>query len=141
MYKAEVVNSWKPLSTVEKFNLRDTSSAIGINALCEENGGRLEIENIVNTATVQIHNDKVKEGNSTDYENFYVIDSDGTAYYTSSETLVSDIEAITDLANQEDKRVVGFSIIVKVLPSKSQRQGFMKASLKAIIYESGEVVG
>lgn len=141
MYKAEVVNSWKPLSTVEKFNLRDTSSAVGINALCEENGGKFEIENIINTATVQIHNDKVKEGNSTDYENFYVIDSDGIAYYTSSETLVSDIEAITDLVNQEEKPVVGFSIIVKVLPSKSQRQGFMKASLKAIIYESGEVVG
>lgn len=141
MYKAEVVNSWKPLSTVEKFNLRDTSSAIGINALCEENGGRVEIANIVNTATVQVHNDRVKEGNSTDYENFYVIDSDGMAYYTSSETLVSDIEAITDLVNQEDKPVAGFSIIVKVVPSKSQRQGFMKASLKAIIYETGEVVG
>lgn len=141
MYKAEVVNSWKPLSTVEKFNLRDTSSAIGINALCEENGGKIVIENIVNTATVKVHNDKVKEGNSTDYENFYVIDSDGIAYYTSSETLVNDIDAITDMVDDEEKPVVGFSIIVKILPSKTQRQGFMKASLKAIIYESGEVVG
>lgn len=137
MYKAEVVNSWKPLSTIEKFNLRDTSSAIGINALCEENGGRIEIENIVNTATVKVHNDKVKEGNSTDYENFYVIDSDGIAYYTSSETLIGDIDAITDLVDDEydeENPAVAFSIIVKILPSKSQRQGFMKASLKAIIY-------
>ena len=141
MYKAEVVNSWKPLSTVEKFNLRDTSSAIGINALCEENGGKFEFENIVNTATVHVHNDKVKEGNSTDYDNFYLLDSDGVAYYTSSETLISDIEAITELVDDEDKLVAGFTIIVKILPSKTQRQGFMKASLKAIIYETGEVIG
>ena len=93
----------------------------------------------MNTATVSVHNDKVKEGNSTDYENFYLIDADGLAYYTSSETLISDIEAITNLIMDEEKPVVGFSVIVKVLPSKNQRQGFMKASLKSIIYDSGEI--
>lgn len=140
MYKSTIQHSWRQLSTIEKFNLRDTSGAVGINDLVKKGGGVATIENIVNTAVCAVHNDQVKPGNSTDYTNYYLIDSDGVSYYTSSETLYSDIDAIVDLMADEDREVAAFSIVVKEFPSKTQQQGFMKASLKAIIYTDGESV-
>lgn len=138
MYKSEIIHSWRNLSKIEKFNIRDTSGAIGINDLVNENDGKIVIEGINNFVKTHVFNDMVKDGNS-EYDNYFLIDKDGTAYYTSSETLASDLESITDIMDDDDRKVDSFSIIVKVFPSKNQRQGFMKASLKAIVYEDGEI--
>ena len=138
-YRSEIISSARPLSTIEKFNLRDTSGAVGINDAVQKNGGELQIDGICNLVVTSVHNDKVKEGNSTDYENYFLLDVDGIGYYTSSETLFSDLEAIFKLIEESELKVACVSIIVKEFPSKSQRQGFMKATLKSIVYEDGTV--
>ena len=138
-YRSEIISSAMPLSTIEKFNLSDTSGAVGINDAVQKNGGAFLIEGVCNLVVTSVHNDKVKEGNSTDYENYFLLDLDGVAYYTSSETLFSDLERIFELIDDSDRKVASVSIIVKEFPSKSQRQGFMKATLKSIVYEDGTV--
>ena len=138
-YRSEIISSARPLSTIEKFNLRDTSGAVGINDAVQKNGGTFLIEGVCNLVVTSVHNDNVKEGNSTDYENYFLLDTDGVGYYTSSETLFSDLEAIFKLIEESERKVASVSITVKEFPSKSQRQGFMKATLKAIIYEDGEI--
>ena len=138
-YRSEIISSARPLSTIEKFNLRDTSGAVGINDAVQKNGGKFQIDGVCNLVVTSVHNDKVKDGNSTDYENYFLMDVDGIGYYTSSETLFSDLEAIFELIEECERKVASVYIIVKEFPSKSQRQGFMKATLKAIVYEDGEI--
>ena len=138
MYNSEVRASWKPLTKIDKFNVRDTGGAISINDMVKENGGAVAIENIVNFVTCNVYNDKIKDGN-TEYTNYFLMDDGGNLYYSSSETLASDIEAITEILSDDERAVATFSIVVRELPSKTQRQGFMKATLKAIVYADGEV--
>lgn len=142
MYKSDVVRNFRPLSTIERFNVRDTSGAMGINEMLKANGGELDIEMVKNFITCAVHNDAISRGDK-DYINHFLVTAEGDMYYTSSDTLAQDIDAICDLVTdcevESGKKVEAFSIRVKEYPSKNNQQGFMKASLKAIIYEGGEI--
>lgn len=142
MYKSDVVKNFRPLSTIERFNVRDTSGAMGINEMLKANGGALDIEMVTNFITCEVHNDAISLGDK-DYINHFLVTAEGEMYYTSSDTLAQDIDAICDLVTDcevdSGKKVKAFSIRVKEYPSKNNPQGFMKASLKAIIYEGGEI--
>lgn len=142
MYKSDVVKNFRPMSTIERFNVRDTSGAMGINEMLKANGGALDIEMVKNFITCEVHNDAISRGDK-DYINHFLVTAEGEMYYTSSDTLAQDIEAICELVSdcevESGKKVEAFSIRVKEYPSKNNQQGFMKASLKAIIYEGGEI--
>ena len=142
MYKSNVVRNFRPLSTIERFNVRDTSGAMGINEMLRENGGALDIEMVKNFITCEVHNDAISRGDK-DYINHFLVTADGEMLYTSSDTLAQDIQAICELVSEceeeNGKKVEAFSIRVKEYPSKNNQQGFMKATLKAIIYEGGEI--
>lgn len=142
MYKSDVVKNFRPLSTIERFNVRDTSGAMGINEMLKANDGALDIEMVKNFITCEVHNDAVSRGDK-DYINYFLITAESEMFYTSSDTLAQDIEAICELVSdceaESGKKVEAFSIRVKEYPSKNNQQGFMKASLKAIIYEGGEI--
>jgi hypothetical protein len=142
MYKSDVVKNFRPMSTIERFNVRDTSGAMGINEMLKANGGVLDIEMVKNYITCEVHNDAILRGDK-DYINHFLVTEDGEMYYTSSDTLAQDIDAICELVSdceaESGKNVEAFSIRVKEYPSKNNQQGFMKASLKAIIYEGGEI--
>lgn len=142
-YSSVIEHSFRPMTTIQKFNVRDTSGAIGINDMVQENNGVFDIDGIVNVCVCNVHNDMVQDEANVDYKNYFLIDKDGSQYYTSSDTLFDDIVAICNLITESEKetgkKIEAFSIVVKEFPSKKQRQGFMKANLKAIIYEDGEV--
>ena len=142
MYKSNVVRNFRQLSTIERFNVRDTSGAMGINEMLKANGGALDIEMVKNFITCEVHNDANSRGDK-DYINHFLVTADGEMLYTSSDTLAGDIEAICELVDdceaESGKKVEAFTIRVKEYPSKNNQQGFMKASLKAIIYEGGEI--
>lgn len=142
-YTSVIEHSFRPMTTIQKFNVRDTSGAIGINDMVQENNGVFDIDSIVNVCVCNVHNDMVQDEANVDYKNYFLIDKDGSRYYTSSDTLFDDIMAICNLITESEKEtgktIEAFSIVVKQFPSKKQRQGFMKANLKAIIYEGGEI--
>lgn len=142
-YSSVIEHSFRPMTTIQKFNVRDTSGAVGINDMVHENNGVFDIDSIVNVCVCNVHNDMVQDENNIDYKNYFLLDKDGSQYYTSSATLFEDIVAICNLITESEKetgkKIEAFSIVVKEFPSKKQRQGFMKANLKAIIYEGGEI--
>lgn len=142
MYKSDIVKNFRPMSTIERFNVRDTSGAMGINEMLKANGGVLDIDMVKNFITCKVHNDAVSRGDK-DYINYFLVTAESEMYHTSSDTLAEDIEAICELVSdceaESGKKVEAFSIRVKEYPSKNNQQGFMKASLKAIIYEGGEI--
>lgn len=142
-YSSVIERSFRPMTTIQKFNVRDTSGSIGINDMVKENDGVFAIEGIVNVCVCNVHNDMVKDEANVDYKNYFLIDKAGSQYYTSSETLFDDIVAICNLISEAEKesgkKIEAFSIVVREFPSKKQRQGFMKANLKSIIYEGGEI--
>lgn len=129
MYKAKLKESFRDLSVVEKFNLRDTTNALSINKNMDETGAMI-IDRVVNYAIMDVHNDALE---TQDYVNLFIMSANGQVYYSSSTSLIEDIIAIGELVGDEEN-AESFSIKIRTVPSKKQQQGFLKATLENIYY-------
>ena len=134
MYESKVVKSFKDLDICEKFACRDTAGATKLVDLLDNNSGRFTISNIRNIVKTVVHNDKLKDDNK-DYSNIFIMTEDGDVYYSSSETLWSDLEGMLEVFADEEEEVDLFDIAVIAVPSRNNQQAFLKARLLDVKYK------
>ena len=133
MYESKVIESFKELNICEKFACRDTAGATKLVDLLD-NAGRFTINNVTNVVKTAVHNDKLKDDNK-DYSNIFIMTEDGDAYYSSSETLWSDLSGMIDVFADEEEEVEMFDISVIAVPSRNNQQAFLKARLLDVKYK------
>lgn len=133
MYESKVVKSFKDLDICEKFACRDTAGATKLVDLLDNNSGRFTINNVKNVVKTVVHNDKLKDDNK-DYSNIFIMTEDGDVYYSSSETLWSDLEGMLEVFADEEEEVELFDIAVIAVPSRNNQQSFLKARLLDVKY-------
>lgn len=133
MYESKVVESFKELDICEKFACRDTAGAIKLVDLLD-NAGRFTINNVTNVVKTAVHNDRLKDDNK-DYSNIFIMTADGDVYYSSSETLWSDLDGMMDVFADEEQEVEMFDISVIAVPSRNNQQAFLKARLLDVKYK------
>lgn len=134
MYESKVLESFKELNICEKFACRDTAGATKLVDLLDNNAGRFTINNVANVVKTAVHNDKLKDGNK-DYSNIFIMTADGDVYYSSSETLWSDLDGMMDVFADEEREVEMFDISVIAVPSRNNQQAFLKARLLDVKYK------
>lgn len=134
MYESKVVKSFKDLDICEKFACRDTAGATKLVDLLDNNSGRFTINNVRNVVKTVVHNDKLKDDNK-DYSNIFIMTADGDVYYSSSETLWSDLEGMLEVFADEEEEVELFDIAVIAVPSRNNQQAFLKARLLDVKYK------
>lgn len=134
MYESKVVESFKNLDICEKFACRDTAGAVRLVDLLDNNAGRFTINNVSNVVKTAVHNDKLKE-DSRDYSNIFIMTAEGDVYYSSSETLWSDLQGMMEVFGDEEQEVELFDIAVIAVPSKNNQQAFLKARLLDVKYK------
>lgn len=134
MYESKVVESFKDLSICEKFACRDTAGASKLVDLLDNNAGRFTINDVTNIVKTSVHNDKLKDENK-DYSNIFIMTAGGDVYYSSSETLWSDLSGMMDVFADEEQEVEMFDISVIAVPSRNNQQAFLKARLLDVKYK------
>lgn len=72
--------------------------------------------------TAAVHNDRVKEGDNTDYE-VYIIISEETGYYTSSPSLLEDAKNMIDITMNTGEYLTGRVTAVR---SKNNSGSYLK---------------
>ena len=77
-YLVEIKETSRELTAKQKIALKDTSNALKLDAICDENAVVIEP---VDYVVLSIHNEK---SDNVDYENYVIIDKDGDKYVTGS---------------------------------------------------------
>ena len=132
-YESKISDFFKPLKINEKFAVRDTAGAVKLMERLDSENGRVTILNVTNVVKTEVHNDKVKSGD-TDYINVFIMTEEGDVFYSSSATLWDDLKAMVEIIKEESEEVYSFDISVIVVPSKNNVQGFIKAKLLDVRY-------
>lgn len=97
-YSVEIKETSKHLSAKERIAIKDTSNALKLDVVCEEDG---VIITPVAFAILSIHNEK---SDNKDYENYVITDKDGTKYVTGSESFWNTFISIWDeMQNEEEE--------------------------------------
>lgn len=111
-YKVEIKESSKELSARERISLKDTTNAIKLDeALTEGN----VIITPVDYAILAIHNEKADD---KEYENYIIVDKDGTKYVTGSTSFWSSFIEIYEEMKDE---YVEYSILAYRVESKNYK--------------------
>lgn len=96
-YSVEIKETSKQLSAKERIAIKDTSNALKLDVVCEE-------DDIIITpiafAILSIHNEK---SDNKDYENYVITDKDGTKYVTGSESFWNTFISIWDEMQNEEE--------------------------------------
>lgn len=82
-YSVKVVESSKELTKKETVMFKDLSDAINILEFIDESNDAVIID-VDSFAHLSIHNEMAKDGQNKDYDNYVIIDKNGTRYYTGS---------------------------------------------------------
>jgi len=82
-YSVKVVESSKELTKKETVMFKDLTDAINLSEFIDESNDAviIDVDSFVHLA---IHNEKAKDGQNKDYDNYVVVDKNGTRYYTGS---------------------------------------------------------
>lgn len=97
-YSVEIKETSKQLSAKERIAIKDTSNALKLDVVCEEDD---IIITPVAFAILSIHNEK---SDNKDYENYVITDKDGTKYVTGSESFWNTFISIWDeMQNEEEE--------------------------------------
>nr|DAM19884.1 MAG TPA: ssDNA binding protein [Caudoviricetes sp.] len=113
-YSVEIGESSTELSAKERIKMKDTTNAIKLDELTQEEGkGQVVIEPQA-YAVLNIHNEHSDQ--NKDYVNYVLVDKDGTKYVTSSESLwTSFMEIYKEMENESEP----WEIVVYRVPSKN----------------------
>lgn len=89
-YSVKINNASKELSKKEKVMLKDTSDAVKLDEAIQ---GESIIINPDYFVVLSVHNEK---SDNVDYENYLIVDKDGTKYVTGSESFWTTFTGIYD---------------------------------------------
>lgn len=121
-YSVKIAGSSMELTKKQSVMFKDTSDCIKFDDQLEVGGESLVIQP-EGYVILDIHNDKATP--STDYNNYMIIDKDGTKYITGSETFFNNFSDIWD-EMQDCNEDWGIKVYKK--PSK-QGNGFITCSV------------
>lgn len=82
-YTVTIAESSRELTAKERIALKDTTAAIHLDAETSDAGDAGVIINVDAYVVLNIHNDK---SDDKDYNNYIILDKDGTTYVTGSES-------------------------------------------------------
>lgn len=92
-YTVSIRETSKQLSAKERIKVKDTTQAISLDDVTQQGDFILYPDAYV---ILDVHNEKAKEGNSKDYVKYIVIDKEGTAYTTGSESFFTSLKSIME---------------------------------------------
>lgn len=116
-YSVQIIESTHTLTAREKILMKDTTNARKIDTeadLYKANGEDFVITP-ADYVILSVHNEKSKD--RKDYENYLIIDKDGTKYVTGSPSFWSSFKSIWDSMKEEGDEE--FQISVYKVPSKN----------------------
>ena len=113
-YSVEIVESSMELTAKERIKMKDTTNAIKLDDLTQEEGNEQVVIEPQAYAVLNIHNEHSDQ--NKDYVNYVLVDKDGTKYVTSSESFwTSFMEIYKEMENESES----WKIIVYRVPSKN----------------------
>ena len=109
-YSASIKESSRELSAKERIMLKDTTSAVKLDQATQVEDIHISVDSY---AILNIHNDKATP---TDYENYIILDRNGTKYVTGSQSFWNAfMDTFTEMENESEE----WSIRVYRHPSKN----------------------
>lgn len=109
-YSASIKESSRELSAKERIMLKDTTSAVKLDQATQVEDIHISVDSY---AILNIHNDKATP---TDYENYIILDRNGTKYVTGSQSFWNAfMDIFTEMENESEE----WSIRVYRHPSKN----------------------
>lgn len=109
-YSASIKESSRELSAKERIMLKDTTSAVKLDQATQAEDIHISVDSY---AILNIHNDKATP---TDYENYIILDRNGTKYVTGSQSFWNAfMDIFTEMENESEE----WSIRVYRHPSKN----------------------
>lgn len=109
-YSASIKESSRELSAKERIMLKDTTSAVKLDQATQVKDIHISVDSY---AILNIHNDKATP---TDYENYIILDRNGTKYVTGSQSFWN---AFMDIFSEMENESEEWSIRVYRYPSKN----------------------
>ena len=109
-YSASIKESSRELTVKERIMLKDTTSAVKLDQATQVEDIHISVDSY---AILNIHNDKATP---TDYENYIILDKNGTKYVTGSQSLWN---AFIDIFSEMENESEEWSIRVYRHPSKN----------------------
>lgn len=111
-YKTEIVESSKELTGKQKLIFKDLSNAVKLDSAAE---GQSLVITPVDYAVIKVHNEKSE---NPDYNNYVIVDKDGTKYVTGSPSFWDAFTDIWTAMADEDEE---YQIEVYKLDSKNYK--------------------
>lgn len=109
-YSASIKESSRELTAKERIMLKDTTSAVKLDQATQVEDIYISVDSY---AILNIHNDKATP---TDYENYIILDKNGTKYVTGSQSFWNAfMDIFTEMENESEE----WSIRVYRHPSKN----------------------
>lgn len=109
-YSASIKESSRELTAKERIMLKDTTSAVKLDQATQVEDIHISVDSY---AILNIHNDKATP---TDYENYIILDKNGTKYVTGSQSFWN---AFMDIFSEMENESEEWSIRVYRHPSKN----------------------
>lgn len=101
-YSVKVVESSKELTKKETVMFKDLSDAINLSEFIDESNDAVIID-VDSYVYLEIHNERAKDGQSKDYDNYVIVDKNGTRYYTGSNSFWASFIGIWEEMHDSDE--------------------------------------
>lgn len=101
-YSVKVVESSKELTKKETVMFKDLSNAINLSEFIDESNDAVIID-VDSYIHLEIHNERAKDGQNKDYDNYVIVDKNGTRYYTGSSSFWASFIGIWEEMHDSDE--------------------------------------
>lgn len=126
-YKVTVANSLKEMNARERIAVKALDRATALDSVVQIGSSiTLTVDNLV---TLNVHNDKAKEGNNKDYTAYVIVADTGEKYRTGSESFYS---AFMDIYDELKAEAPDEPITIEIYKQESKNfkgKGFISCSL------------
>lgn len=125
-YSVVITESSMELSAKERIKMKDTTNAIRLDELTQEEGNEQVLIDLQGYAVLNVHNEHSDD--NMDYVVYVLIDKDGTKYTTGSESFwTSFIEIYKEMENETES----WRLLVYRVPSKNYKgKEFLACSIE-----------
>ena len=113
-YTVEIAESSMELSAKERIKMKDTTNAIKLDELTQEEGNEQVTIEPQSYAVLNIHNEHSDQ--NKDYVIYVLVDKDGTKYVTSSHSFWT---SFMNIYGEMENETEPWSIVVYRVPSKN----------------------